>query len=422
MFEMTSSIASIAPGLRWLIRLRWLSLAGQCLLFATSAYFLHIALPLAVLLPCLAITAGSNLFVTLRGDKFRETECCAALLLLDTLTLSVILYSLGGPHNPFTAFYLLHVTIAAVLLPALWTWIGVILCSVCYALLFLSPYEIKSELGVSCCGSFDFHLQGMLLAMILVGICIAFFVGQLKSALAIREVQLQEAMLLGVRNEKFAGLATLAAGVAHELATPLNTIAIISADLQKQACNQCESTGCLHDAKLIRSEVDRCRAILEKLAENTTDKIGENPQSFLLGDIPLRLREFLSPANYSRISAEVTEPRLTVFVPSTTLLQALAVLVKNACEADESGHPVTLRIETDRERVLATVQDRGPGMTADVAAHAGEPFFTTKDPGKGMGLGLFLVRMFTERMKGRLRIESDLGRGTRVSMEFPLTA
>jgi len=422
MFDMSSRIESIAPGLRWLIRLRWLSLAGQCLLFLISAYYLHIELPLGILIPCLAITAGSNLFVALRGERLRQTECSAALLLLDTLTLSVMLYWLGGPHNPFTAFYLLHITIAAVLLPALWTWIGVGICSACYALLFLSPYEIKSALGISCCGSFDFHLQGMLLAMVLVGICIAFFVGQLKTVLATREVQLQEAMMLGVRNEKFAGLATLAAGVAHELATPLNTIAIISSDLEKQACDQCENTGCLADAKVIRSEVDRCRIILEKLSENTTDNIGENPQSFILGEIPERLKEFLSPTNHARLSAEVADPRLVIFVPSTTLLQSLAVLVKNACEADESGQPVTLRIETDEERVLATVLDKGPGMTAEVAARAGEPFFTTKEPGKGMGLGLFLVRMFTERMKGRLDIKTDPGKGTRVSLEFPLTA
>lgn len=348
-------------------------------------------------------------------------QCCAALLVLDTLTLTVLLYWLGGPHNPFTAFYLLHITIAAVLLPALWTWIGVALCAACYGLLFRSPYEIKSGSGISCCGSIDFHLQGMLLAMVLVGMCIAYFVGQLKSTLTRREAELIEARMLALRNEKFAGLATLAAGVAHELATPLSTIAVLSADLEDQACSQCRSDGCFADARVIRQEVERCRAILEKLGENTTDKVGENPQALPLGEIAGRLREFLSAANFQRLVVDTLTPAADVFAPVATLLQALAVLIKNACEADESGRPVCLRIGVENGMLKAAVQDEGAGMAEEVSARAGEPFFTTKPPGQGMGLGLFLVRMFTERMKGRLTIRSAPGQGSTVSLEFPAT-
>jgi two-component system sensor histidine kinase RegB len=75
------------------------------------------------------------------------------------------------------------------------------------------------------------------------------------------------------------GLATLAAGVAHELATPLSTIAVLSADLEDQAkASPVQSDGFIDDARLIRQEVERCRSILEKLGSNTTDRIGENPQ------------------------------------------------------------------------------------------------------------------------------------------------
>ena len=417
---MTSCSETLAPGLRWLIRLRWLALAGQCVLFVAGALVLGIEFPLEVILPCLAVTAVSNLFVSRNGKKLAETVWCALLLLLDTLTLSVMLFWLGGPHNPFTAFYLLHITIAALLLPAIWAWIGVAICAACYGLLFYSPYEIKSASGISCCGSFDFHLQGMLVVMVLVGVSIAYFVGQLKSALARREKELDQARLLALRNEKFAGLAALAAGVAHELATPLSTIAVLSSDLEDQASAEGNDRGHLGDARLIRSEVDRCRSILEKLGANTTDRIGENPQSFFLGELPLLMREFLSGANYRRLTGENSNPKAVIFVPVTTLLQSLAVLVKNACEADETGKPVVLRISTENEKVSATVHDQGPGMSAAVADRAGEPFFTTKEPGKGMGLGLFLVRMFAERMKGRLTIFSDPARGSSVRLEFPL--
>jgi two-component system sensor histidine kinase RegB len=421
MLAMPSDFESSAPGLQWLIRLRWLALAGQCVLFLAGAVFLGIDLPLSIVLPALAVTTVSNLFVTSKFKKFPQTQSCAALLVLDTLTLTVLLYWLGGAHNPFTAFYLLHITIAAVLLPVAWTWIGVALCAGCYGLLFWSPHEIKSASGISCCESFDSHLQGMLLAMVLVGICIAYFVGQLKSALTKREAELVEARMQALRNEKFAGLATLAAGVAHELATPLSTIAVLSADLEDQANSPHQSDGFIADARLIRQEVERCRSILEKLGANTTDRIGENPQSLPLGEIAGRLRGFLSPSNYQRLIVENVTPEANLFVPVSTLLQSLAVLIKNACEADEIGRPVRLRIGVENDILKAAVQDEGVGMAEEVAARAGEPFFTTKPPGQGMGLGLFLARMFAERMKGRLTIRSVPNKGSTVCLEFPAT-
>jgi two-component system sensor histidine kinase RegB len=419
---MPSDFESSAPGLQWLIRLRCLALAGQVVLFLAGAVFLGLQFPLGIVLPALVVTAVSNLFVASQFKKFPQAQSCAALLVLDTLTLTVLLYWLGGAHNPFTSFYLLHITIAAVLLPVAWTWIGVALCAGCYGLLFWSPHEIKSGSGISCCESFDSHLQGMLLAMVLVGICIAYFVGQLKSALTKREAELIEARMQALRNEKFAGLATLAAGVAHELATPLSTIAVLSADLEDQAnASPVQSDGFIADARLIRQEVERCRSILEKLGANTTDRIGENPQSLLLGEIAERLRDFLSAANYQRLVVENVTPEANLFVPVTTLLQSLAVLIKNACEADESGRPVRLRIGVENGILKAAVQDEGGGMAEEVAARAGEPFFTTKPPGQGMGLGLFLARMFAERMKGRLTIRSVLNKGSTVSLEFPAT-
>jgi hypothetical protein len=89
---MSSGLESLEPGLRWLVSLRWLALIGQCLLFLAGAFLLHVEFPLGIVIPCLAVTAASNLFVAFRGDKIPPTGCCALLLLLDTLTLTVLLY------------------------------------------------------------------------------------------------------------------------------------------------------------------------------------------------------------------------------------------------------------------------------------------------------------------------------------------
>ena len=416
---MTPLPTAFDPGLRWLIHLRWLALVGQLLLFAAGVWLLGLRLPLGVLVPCLAVTAASNALVAWKHESLPERTACAALLALDTLTLTILLYWLGGAYNPFTAFYLLHIAMASVLLPALWAWIGVALCGIAYGLLFYSPHKLVSTVGLSCCDDAGHHLQGMLVAMILVGVCIAFFIGQLKSLLSRRESELARMRQMAARNEKFASMATLAAGVAHELATPLGTIAVLSADLARGACSQCGTVAPAEDARLIRSEVERCRSILEALGEEATQRIGESHQPITLTSLPERLREFLRPGFFSRLIFDLPKHPLTVWAPPAALLQSLAVLVKNACEADPSSQPVLLKIAVSKDGVTVTIQDHGAGMTPEVVERAGEPFFTTKEPGQGMGLGLFLVRMFAERMGGRVDIQSRPGVGTILALAFP---
>jgi two-component system sensor histidine kinase RegB len=94
-------------------------------------------------------------------------------------------------------------------------------------------------------------------------------------------------------------------------------------------------------------------------------------------------------------------------------------IVRNALDVSAFGEPVELTARPADNHVTLIVRDRGPGMTADVLARAGDPFFTTKEPGKGMGLGLFLARNVIERIGGRLHIDSLPGTGTTVSLELP---
>jgi two-component system sensor histidine kinase RegB len=78
-------------------------------------------------------------------------------------------------------------------------------------------------------------------------------------------------------------------------------------------------------------------------------------------------------------------------------------------------------MELERDRVRACVVDRGRGMTDDVLARVGEPFFTTKSPGEGMGLGLFLTRALAEQLGGEFHIASRPGAGTEACFELPAT-
>ena len=106
-------------------------------------------------------------------------------------------------------------------------------------------------------------------------------------------------------------------------------------------------------------------------------------------------------------------------LPPRAVAHALRGIVKNAQDASPADREVVVHARISAEAVRIEVQDRGSGMPPDVLARAGEPFFTTKPPGRGMGLGLFLTRAVVERLGGELRIESTPGRGTTAVVSLP---
>lgn len=388
-------------GLRWLIRLRWMAAAGQTLTCLVILLFLRTPLPLILLSGCVGVTLVTNTLMEILRERFpghRTVEINAALLTLDTLTLTAMLYWTGGVQNPFTTFYLLHITIAAILLPPLWAWLILTICVACHGSLFFSHHSLTA-----------FPAAGLWIALALTAVFIAFFVAKLSRELA-------ESRNLSARNERFASLATLAAGIAHELATPLGTIAVVSADFEEMTNTSAEAQA---DARLIRKEVERCRHILEKLSDQVTHGTENAEKSLCARNIPALLAPYLKRQHRPRVDWRIPDRTATLHVPETALLQALAVLVKNACEASRPDQFVFVTIQTNASETKFSVRDEGCGMSQDVASRVGEPFFTTKEPGAGMGLGLFLVRTFVERVRGRLEIQSAPGEGTLISLLIP---
>jgi two-component system sensor histidine kinase RegB len=110
-----------------------------------------------------------------------------------------------------------------------------------------------------------------------------------------------------------------------------------------------------------------------------------------------------------------------IFGPPKALAETLRGLMKNAVQASPADAQVVLRASLVDGRVRVSVVDRGKGMPADVLARVGEPFFTTKVPGEGMGLGLFLTRALAEQLGGEFRINSSPGVGTEATIDLPAT-
>ncbi len=415
-------------GLRGLLRLRWVAVIGQIVACIVARLILGIELSVGILAAGILVTAVTNVGVIacrqrLVGESSSRT-LCGVLLLLDTMTLTAMLYVTGGLHNPFAAFLLLHLTIAAILLPPFWTWIGVNLCGVASILLYFSPSILRTTSGQLLIGDNPFFLYGNIIGLVLTGGCITYFVTRLSADLRRHEAELERTRAITERGERFAAMATLAAGVAHELATPLGTIAVASAELQYSARENRPGSECLPDANLIRKEVERCRQILEKLNDKATSSLGETPAPVAVRQIPLLLPPYLKTASQGHVTFEVApeaEP-LDLIISQEALLQSLAVLVNNGVDAGVAGgvEPnVFFRIARERDHVVFIVQDEGCGMDPATVRRVGEPFFTTKPPGSGMGLGLFLVRAFADKANGTFRIESVKGQGTTVFLSIP---
>ena len=435
---MTSIIASSAPtspdsrdleserhqiDAIWLIRLRWSAIAGQVVTIALVRWGLDVELPLGWLGVIVAVEVAFNLLcVWLRGrDAQVSARGLASFMAVDVLTFTALLHLTGGPLNPFNFLYLVHIAVAAVVLPARWTWALIALSALCFGGLFLgnSPFDAHAHHHDAHHETMNLHLVGMWVAFFVAAIYIVSSTTRVMRALQRREVELGDAREQALRAEKFASLATLATGAAHELATPLSTIALVARELELEL-ERLGDRDLSEDARLIRAEVRRCRDILEQLASDAGQTIGDVASAVPLGDLITEAVEpFIGPSLRLQIPDDLRA--VEVRVPARTFAHALRSVVKNALEASPDG-AASVEVDVGIAGGLLTIEvvDHGVGMAPEVLSRATEPFFSTRAPGEGMGLGLFVSRSVADALGGRFLLDSRPGQGTRATFELPL--
>jgi len=398
----------------WLLRLRWTATVGQLVTLSVVRWLLDVPIVLAPLLAVIGFEAASNLFAARVSRRRAITELrLGSLIALDVLILAALLYYSGGAQNPFSFLFLVQVALAAMALSWRWTWGLVALALTCLAGL----YALSVPLPMTHMQMMRLHLYGMWVASGVAGAFIVTFVGRVSGELRRSRAHAQRERMRAERTQRLASLATLAAGAAHELATPLGTIALCAEELEREVRSCKGAAHLLEDVELVRAEVRRCRDVLDELSTEAARSPGE---SIVTLDVAKWLQRLSTEAG-PRVVLDLPHGlHAQVKAPRRALSRALRALIDNALQASAVAELVLLGARREDTLVVIEVADSGEGMDEATLARVGEPFFTTKALGEGMGLGVLLTRTVIEEAGGSLSYRSRRGEGTVARVELPV--
>lgn len=406
--------------LNTLIRLRWLAIIGQSMAVLIVAYGLRFPLPVGLCFALIACSAWVNLFLALRYPATHRLEPLPALgiLIFDALQLAGLLYMTGGMTNPFSLLIAVPVVVSATSLPLRLTFaigfVVVALASVLVRFHLPLPWNASEPLAIP-----FLYVAGMWMAVVssiaftaIYAWRIADEARQLANALSATELVLQ-------REQHLSALDGLAAAAAHELGTPLATIALVAKEMQRALGDDPKFH---EDVSLLRSQTDRCREILKRLTSLSTESeahLARLPMTSLVEEVTAPHREFgilikLEPGE--RIGAEPVSRR------NPGVIYGLGNLVENAVDFAKST--VVVGWAWNDQRVTFWVRDDGPGFPADIIDRIGEPYMSTRqgaELGGGLGLGLFIAKTLLERSGANLRFQNvpDKGQGAFVQVTWP---
>lgn len=335
-----------------------------------------------------------------------------AYLQFDVLALTVLLYFGGGASNPFVSLLLLPLIIAAALLPAGQVWAMAGATVAVYTALMFHYLPLPGMLSGHGSG-FHAHLWGMWLVFVISALLIAGFVARLAATLRQRDRQVSRLREKALRDEQILALGMFAAGAAHELGTPLATIAVLAKELEREH-GQDSPLGA--DLRTLRQQVEACKAILGDLLRSA-DLSADRDAAQTLDVVLERTRDrwqLLRPWVPLRVDCAGPSPPPAVTAPHT-IGQTLISLLNNAADACPEG--VDLAGRWDARRVVIEIRDHGPGLPPEVESHLGEAFCSTKDG--GTGVGLLLANATLERLGGQVSLTRDPRGGTCTRIDLP---
>jgi two-component system sensor histidine kinase RegB len=341
-------------------------------------------------------------------------------LLVDVSGLTVLLYFSGGATNPLISYYLVPLTISAAILPWRYTWLIAGLSLLAYSLMLFSyqPLTIVQptmEHGRHESGAINLHIIGMWLTFTLSTVLITYFVVKMASALRQQENHQATNREDTLRDEQILAVATLAAGTAHELGTPLSTMAVLIDELEQEYTDDKQLGEDLH---LLKQQIDNCKHILKGLV-STAQAHSQSEQTTVT--IAAYLQQILTRWQVIRPQSQFdltldSQCQNQPLAIDPTLEQAICNLLNNA--ADACPQTITLAAHCESDQFQLNIRDYGAGIPLEIADQIGKPFVSTK--GKGLGLGLFLSHATINRYGGTIKLYNHPEGGTLAQLILPL--
>jgi two-component system, sensor histidine kinase RegB len=436
---MTDTLRSFAPRLlgigqhqapirlRTLVRLRWLAVIGQTGTVLLVSFMLHYQLPLGPCLAVIALSAWLNVFLAFRwrAGQILSSRAAGLLLAYDVVQLAGLLYLTGGLQNPFAFLFLVPVTVSATSLTLRWTLsLGIMAFAFSSLLAFFHlplPWSAGAEFSLPAT-----YVAGMWIAIVCGTGFSAVYARRMAEEAQLMSAALNATEMVLAREQRLSALDGLAAAAAHELGTPLATIALVAKELKREFP---KSNPHAEDIDLLISQAARCREILAKLSnrEHSEDKIyGQVKISSLLEDL-------VAPLRGSDVQIKVTcdaeaEP---VLLRNPGLSYGLSNILENAIDFAKSW--VEVNATWTATSMTLRVVDDGPGFDSFIFDRLGDPFVTTR-PGydeavdsqgarghEGMGLGLFIAKTLLERSGAAVTLSNRKppDQGADVKLQWP---
>jgi len=399
-----------------LVELRWLAVAGQLLTILLVDQLLDVPLPLREMLALLGLLALFNLaswsrtrlsVPVVNGELF-------AGLLVDVAVLTGQLYYSGGITNPFVFLYLLQVALASVLLRPRYVWAMVVATSLAFAALV----HWHRPLGEGAVALSDDYIGGLLVCFMVCASLLVIFIGRISRNLRQRDASLAQLRQRAAEEEHIVRMGLLASGAAHELGTPLATLAVILGDWSRMAPFAGEPE-LREEMEEMQRQIGRCKTIVAGILSSAGETRGDAPVETTLHAFLDRL---VADWQRSRAAARLQYHRDGVDLPivsDTALQQMVGNILDNALEA-APGAPLRLEAQWDEETLTLRVRDHGPGFPAAMLDRLGTPYQSSKGM-PGRGLGLFLSVNVARTLGGQVTAHNVPG-GAEVVITLPLSA
>jgi two-component system, sensor histidine kinase RegB len=407
--------------------LRWLAVVGQAVALLVVRLVLDFDFPLLLAASPVAASAVLNILLAIAYPSTKRVSAREAtgFLAYDIVQLAALLFFTGGIENPFALLFLAPVVISAATLDVLSTLLlgGLSFAAISFLWQAHLPLPWSPVNGLHLPPLYQFGIW----VSLLLGIGFtSIYAWRIASEATRMSAALSATQLALAREHRLAALGALAAAAAHELGTPLGTIALVAHELER------ELTANPHadDFRLLRSEAERCRAILARLAQPEESVLGQTerlPLGALLDDIA---------APHRGLDVEISVDLQPGPAPKVwrvpEILHGLGNLIENA--ADFANKEVTLRARWNDAILTVEVIDDGPGFSAEIFEQIGEPYITSRparrrpldrevDPedGKqeGMGLGFFIAKTLIEQTGGSVTAENRMSGGASVTARWP---